>query len=269
MENGQQCTVNIVNETCDDISSKATELSDMKVIDEVGYEDTTEETSDNRDRELNANHPICIFNWEVIAVFLSRVGAVKQQRFFPQKQRMRYESANITDPASLFEEQLMFVDSHFHLEQILRNGNNWASDVGFARGVYVAFGIPPHLAAKIIFKRQMIQQDSLKDNNSCVAIVGLDYTTTCICRACRNPSRCKEEASRHQEEAFIHMLLLARRRSFPVIIHCRDFVDGSAAKRTYEIIFHHDLADIKSYRHCFEGTTEELTACQQLPSIIF
>ncbi|CAC5390971.1 tatD [Mytilus coruscus] len=147
----------------------------------------------------------------------------------------------------------------------------WIGKLRFARGVYVFFGIHPHLAAEGIFKRQMDQLDSLTDKNSYVAIgeVGLDYTTTCICRPCRNTSMCKEEARHNQEEAFIYMLLLARRKSFPVIIHCRDFGDGSDAKRTLEIIFHHDLADMKCYRHCFKGTIEEFTAWQQLLSIIF
>ncbi|CAC5370997.1 tatD [Mytilus coruscus] len=202
------------------------------------------------------------------------------------------------------EEQLVFVDSHFHLDQILRRTrlrnlqhlqsvvapgcsqyfyygvanyvfpsrwNNWDSDVGFARDVYVSFGIHPFLAAEGVSKRQMDQLDSLTDSHLCVAIgeVGLDYTTTCICRPCHNPSRCKEEARRHQEEAFINMLLLARRKSLPVIIHCRNCGDGSAAKRTLELILHHNLADMKFYLHCFEGTIEELTAWQQLPTIIF
>ncbi|CAC5385651.1 tatD [Mytilus coruscus] len=250
------------------------------------------------------NHPICIFNWELIAVLLSRVGVVKQERFLLQKQRLTYEGANITEPISQSEEQLVFVDSHFHLDQILRRmrlrnfqhlqsvvapgcsqyfyygvanyvfpsrWNNWNSDVGFARGVYVSFGIHPHLAAEGVSKRQMDQLDSLTDSHLCVAIgeVGLDYTTTCICRPCRNPSRCKEEARRNQEEAFINMLLLARRKGLPVIIHCRDCGDGSAAKRTLELILHHNLAGMKFYRHCFEGTIEELTVWQQLPTIIF
>ncbi|CAC5401440.1 tatD [Mytilus coruscus] len=145
------------------------------------------------------------------------------------------------------------------------------SDVGFARGVYVSFGIHPHLAAEGVSKRQMDQLDSLTDSHLCVAIgeVGLDYTTTCICRPCRNPSRCKEEARRNQEEAFINLLLLARRKSLPVIIHCRDCGDGSAAKRTLELILHHNLADMKFHCHCFEETIEELTAWQQLLTIIF
>lgn len=250
------------------------------------------------------NHLICIFNWELIAVLLSRVGSVKQERFLVQKQRLTYEGANIAEPISQSEDQLAFVDSHFHLDQILRRmrlrnfqhlqsvvapgcsqyfyygvanyvfpsrWNNWASDVGFARSVYVSFGIHPHITAEGISKRQMDQLDSLTDSHLCVAIgeVGLDYTTTCICRPCRNPSKCKEEARRNQEEAFVQMLLLARRKHFPVIIHCRDCGDGSAAKRTLEIILYHDLADMKFYRHCFDGTIEEMTAWQQLPTIIF
>ncbi|CAC5420969.1 tatD [Mytilus coruscus] len=149
--------------------------------------------------------------------------------------------------------------------------NNWDSDVGFACGVYVSFGIHSHLAAEGVSKRQMDQLDSLTDSHLYVAIgeVGLDYTTTCICRPCRNPSRCKEEARRNQKEAFINMLLSARRKSLPVIIHCRDCGDGSAAKRTLELILHHNLADMKFSRHCFEGTIEELTAWQQLPTIMF
>ncbi|CAG2252032.1 tatD [Mytilus edulis] len=250
------------------------------------------------------NHLICLFNWELIAVLLSRVGSVKQERFLVQKQRLTYEGANIAEPISQSEDQLAFVDSHFHLDQILRRmrlrnfqhlqslvapgcsqyfyygvanyvfpsrWNNWASDVGFARSVYVSFGIHPHITAEGISKRQMDQLDSLTDSHLCVAIgeVGLDYTTTCICRPCRNPSKCKEEARRNQEEAFVQMLLLARRKHFPVIIHCRDCGDGSAAKRTLEIILYHDLVDMKFYRHCFDGTIEEMTDWQQLPTIIF
>ncbi|CAC5366454.1 unnamed protein product [Mytilus coruscus] len=49
----------------------------------------------------------------------------------------------------------------------------------------------------------------------------------------------------------------------------QDFGDGSTAKRSLEMIFHHDLADMKFYRYYFEGTIKELTAWQHLSSIIF
>ena len=74
---------------------------------------------------------------------------------------------------------------------------------------------------------------------------------------------------RYQEEAFIQLLLLARRKNLPVILHCRDSGDGSAATRTLEIIFQHDLQTLNYYRHCFIGDLEELATWQQLPNIVF
>ena len=151
------------------------------------------------------NHPVSIFNWELTAVLLSRVGKVKQELFLEHFQQMTYQGANIVDPEPAFqsEEPLMFVDSHFHLDQILQRvrlrnilhlqsvvapscaqgfyygignyiflscWNNWRDDVGYARGVYVCFGMHPHLAADGITRRQLTQLDSLTDSSLCVAI---------------------------------------------------------------------------------------------------
>ncbi|CAC5360717.1 unnamed protein product [Mytilus coruscus] len=173
MGTGPQCK-NIVDNTGDNISSTAINLSDMTVIDENRYVDITDETSDNHEvhgegvfqqRSAGAqgphrilenftlfvknqfssqehcifdlwadnycpssvptyicnppNHPICIFNWELLAVLLSS-WCSETRKILLQKQRLTYEGANITEPISQSEEQLVFVDSHFHLDQILR-----------------------------------------------------------------------------------------------------------------------------------------------------
>ncbi|CAG2215434.1 unnamed protein product [Mytilus edulis] len=245
----------------DDSSSIATELSDMMVIDEVGYEDTTDEPSDNRkvhdegiyqqyvhnQRSAGAPGPApytvtASSSEEIESNSITTFKSRTHQCFVcGLKQRLTYEGANIAEPISQSEDQLAFVDSYFHLDQILRRmrlrnfqhlqhvqsvlehgcsqyfyygvanyvfplrGNNWASDVGFARGVYVFFGKHPHITAEGISKRQMDQLDSLTDS---------------------------------------HL----------------DGGDGSAATRTLEIILHHDLTDMKFYRHYFDGTIEEMTA---------
>lgn len=243
------------------------------------------------------NHLVSIFNWELVAVLLSRVGTQKQQIFLEHCQQMTYEGANIVnpEPALQSEEPLMFIDSHFHLDQILRrmrlrnfshlqsvvapscaqgfyygiaNGvfpsccNNWQGDIGYARGVYVSFGIHPHIAAKGITKRQFAHIDSLTDIPLCVAVgeIGLDFTTTCSCRPCIHPEQCRETATQYQEETLLHMLYLADRKGLPVILHCRDSEGGSAACRTLQLILSNDLGRLKLYRHCFDGNLAELQA---------
>lgn len=151
---------------------------------------------------------------------------------------MTYEGANIVnpEPALQSEERIVFFHSHFHLDEILRRmrlrnfshlqsvvapscaqgfyygianyvfpscWNNWQGDIGYARGVYVSFGIHPRIAAKGITRRQFAQLDSLTDIPLCVAVgeIGLDFTTTCSCQPCIHPEQCRETATQYQEEA--------------------------------------------------------------------
>ena len=64
------------------------------------------------------------------------------------------------------------------------------------------------------------------------------------------------------------MLHIARRLQLPVVLHCRDNGDGTAAARALEIL-RGGFPDLKFHRHCFDGSLSELQAWQALPNIVF
>ena len=96
----------------------------------------------------------------------------------------------------------------------------------------------------------------------CLAIdeTGLDYTSNCECikqgRNCHSTVQCKERNQANQEEAFLNLLQLAARFDKPVVLHCRDHGDGTAAARVLQLI-QHNFTNLKFHRHCFSGILKE------------
>lgn len=138
--------------------------------------------------------------------------------------------------------------------------------------IYVSFGIHPHRAAEDTAQHRLGDLAVLACHQKCVAIgeVGIDYTTSCGCKTCRTPRQCQRKRDKNQEVVFLESLRLARRRNLPVILHCRDNGDGSAARRTLQIIQDEGFTDLKFHRHCFVGSLAELFQWQEtLPNVLF
>lgn len=251
------------------------------------------------------NHPVSLTNWEIMATLLRRLGPNQQKSLAEHEEYLTYEGNPITEPVISPSEPFIFVDSHFHLDLVLKrlhfrnfmhmsselappdnnnsfyygianyvftnNWDSWAVQVGAAKQVYVSFGIHPHEAAKGVTKKQLADLEYLAGNERCVAIgeIGLDYTTRCDCKPrCRTPTECQNAMRDCQERAFVSMLLVADRQQLPVIIHCRDNGSGEAAARALDIIkasFNH----LQFHRHCFDGSLTELQEWQTLPHVVF
>ena len=152
----------------------------------------------------------------------------------------------------------------------------WKNQVDENKKVKVTFGIHPHVAARGISNRQQQQLSQyIHNNNQCIAVgeTGLNFTTECYCvkkgRHCHSPQNCMERIRANQEEAFLIHLKIAARENLPVVLHCRDNGNGSAAARVLQIILHHGYSNLAFHRHCFFGNVEELDEWKRLPRIKF
>ncbi|CAC5376683.1 tatD [Mytilus coruscus] len=239
--------------------------------------------SPNRLSHITANppnHVISLTNWEIMASLLRRVGPTQQQSLMAPGGYVTYEGSLILDPVPSPSEPFLFVDSHFHLDLVLKrlhfktflhmssemspaennnsfyygianyvfpnHWNDWAVQVGVAHSVYVSFGIHPHIAAKGVTTNQLEDLEYLLGSYKCVAVgeIGLDFTTRCDCRRCNTPEQCKKRMRECQEQALIQMMDIAQRRQMPVILHCRDGGSGEAAARVLTLI-HGGFANLK------------------------
>lgn len=250
------------------------------------------------------NHPGSLTNWELTAALLMQITEEQRTAFIDQMTYLTYEGSCITSPVPVPSDPFVFIDSHFHLDLILKrlhfssflgmssklapeDSNNcfyygvanyvfpkhwdsWVNQVGAAKNVFVSFGIHPHEAANGVTPKQISDVDHLAGNMKCVAIgeIGLDYTSRCRCSPCRTPSICQRRMMESQEKAFVDMLLIARKQQLPVILHCRDSGSGEAAARALQII-RDSFGDLRFHRHCFDGTLAELQEWQQLPNVVF
>lgn len=253
------------------------------------------------------NHVVCITNWEIMAALLRRLGPRYQEMFLQHRECLTYEGHAVDAPITQPENPFLFVDSHFHLDLILQrtrlrtfnhlqsvvlpdaspddpgfyygianyvfpqHWNRWAEQVGSATRLYVSFGIHPHVAAEGVTTSTWGDLRLLSTNYRCVALgeTGLDFTTRCSCRRCRTPEVCRQRMQANQEEVLRMTLELARVRGLPVILHCRDSGDGSAAARTLAIIREGNFTRLRFHRHCFLGSVQELVEWQTLPDIVF
>ena len=66
------------------------------------------------------NHTVSLTNWELMASLLRRVGPGKQESFVHHKAYLTYEGIDVTAPVPSPPEPFMFVDSHFHLDLVLK-----------------------------------------------------------------------------------------------------------------------------------------------------
>jgi len=103
-----------------------------------------------------------------------------------------------------------------------------------------------------------------------VGEVGLDFTTRCRCKAAHNREKCKEGKIEGQHRFLEKTLKLADRLGKPVVIHCRDEDDGTAAKGVLQMFVSLKLTHLKVQRHCFVGDARELEAWSStLPNCLF
>lgn len=250
------------------------------------------------------NHVICILNWEIVGCLLRRLGLEQRKQFLECEELRTYEGADAVAPIKPPTESFLFIDTHFHLDLVIqrlrfrnflhmtsvispskshgfyygianyvfpKNWGHWKEHLGNSKTILVSFGIHPHEAQRAVTTAQMNELENLLNEDRCVAVgeIGIDYTTRCRCSPCRTPRQCIRRIKEEQERIFCHMLKMARDRELPIILHCRDFGDGSAANRTYELLLQEGCTGMKIHRHCFVGNVDELLQWQALPNVVF
>ena len=107
-------------------------------------------------------------------------------------------------------------------------------------------------------------------NAVAVGEVGLDFTTSCRCSDAHNRQNCVKGKIEAQHIFLEKALKLADQLGRPVIIHCRDRGDGSAARGVLKAFVSLKLTHLRVHRHCFVGNSEELDSWSStLPNCLF
>jgi TatD DNase family protein len=151
----------------------------------------------------------------------------------------------------------------------------WREQVNGNSRIRLTFGIHPHMTVSGVSSRMWRDLHQLIQEPICVAVgeTGLDCTSDCECvkqgRTCHSIVQCKERNQANQEEAFLNHLQLAARFDKPVVLHCRDHGDGTAAARVLQRIHQHYFTNLKFHRHCFSRTLKELENWRLLPRVVF
>ncbi|XP_062574677.1 uncharacterized metal-dependent hydrolase TatD-like [Saccostrea cucullata] len=214
--------------------------------------------------------------------------SMEQQEMFRQhQQRLLANGMTIDRPFDIAGNPVMarIVDSHFHLDQILRRTNfktwfeleqqfggrvqvlhavanyvfprqweSWQVHVLDDENISVSFGIHPHVAD--LAGQYLDRLMDLVTHHRCVAVgeVGIDLTTNCRCNPCVRLEARKERFLHTQQEFLADALNMARDVDKHVILHCRDDGSGEAAKRTLVMIRMMDMTHHTFHRHCFTGS---------------
>jgi Tat protein secretion system quality control protein TatD with DNase activity len=148
----------------------------------------------------------------------------------------------------------------------------WREQVNTHSRIRLTFGIHSHMTVSSRMWRDLHQ---LMQEPICVAVgeTGFGYTSKCECikqrRTCHSKVQYKERNQTNQEEAFLNHLQLAARLDKPVVLHCRDHGDGTAAARVLQLIHQHNFTNLKFHHHYFSVTLKELEYWRILPRVVF
>ena len=269
------------------------------------YSHTPQEYFDVR----RLNHVICLIHVELIIRLLLRLRTpTRLDHFKKSNARLSSDGVDINlNLLPVLDYVFEFIDTHFHLDKFIERyhlnagipdfeyiesrmltENNimlygicnyvfpvfwsqWNLQIGNSQKLFATFGIHPHIAAMGNSNSRYGELRRLTSNPLCVAVgeTGLDFTTRCPCKSCTTPAVCRAQLTANQEESFLTHLRIAAERGLPVILHCRDDGDGTAAQRTLQIIHQHNFTNLKFHRHCFTGSFQEYQEWNMLPNIIF
>jgi Tat protein secretion system quality control protein TatD with DNase activity len=203
---------------------------------------------------------------------------------------MSYRNADNTPPSSGYLQfKIDIIDCHFHLDELVgRTGKSleelesevtsnsnlvhaianfvypgkWKliDRINFGARISFSLGVHPHLLLPSNVHQMFARlEKQFERYPQAIAIgeVGLDFTTTCRCGAAHNKKLCVEGKIQAQYQFLEMSLRLADRLGKPIIIHCRDKKDGTAAKGVLDMFISLKLTHLKVQRHCFIGNSQE------------
>ena len=242
-----------------------------------------------------------LLHYKVLLSILSKLSPVNRDL---AKSRTTYVNPDGSMPPSGHPSFKYFIiDGHFHLDELVgRTGQSFKELEAIANPsvnlthavanfVYPAkwkdlptlvamdsrisfsLGVHPHLLyannVEHLFSK-LTQEFAKYPQAVAVGEVGLDFTTSCRCKTAHNRQECVRGKIQGQHVFLAEALKLADQLSKPVIIHCRDRGDGSAAKGVLKTFVSLGLTHLKVHRHCFVGNSNELDEWSRtLPNCYF
>jgi TatD DNase family protein len=246
---------------------------------------------------------ICVSHWRILANMLS---------LLPNEVREEFKSLELAVSSSGFpissgisvSDKLPLVDTHFHLDQLLKRtriptfqqleahgtiDSRFILQAGVANYVYpgswsgwedqtkgtplkVSFGIHPHLVSEKSTSQYFSALSQNLSNPMCVGLgeIGIDLTSRCSCTPrCATPVECKAAKFRVQQEFLYDVIPLCRPEQV-LILHCRDSGSGEASEAVLQCLKDLCMTGLKIHCHCFSGSVEQASKWMSVcPNIHF
>jgi TatD DNase family protein len=258
--------------------------------------------------EVTIYPPNCVAalcHWKVLAVMLAKLPSKNLLEVKDLDHLTNYDGVPVNTmarPLFIRPEVLSFVDSHFHLDRMLKKTpgvttfggleKRWKRlgyelEAGVVNCVFpehwgmmkqllevedsrlhFTFGIHPHH-----FKYSPEEFETLINHPRCVAIgeVGIDDTTRCECvPPCTDLRMCQNLTAQAQQDYLRELMPKVQAMGKPLVLHCRDHGSGEAAKAMMVILQECGMTEWPIHRHCFVGTASELAEwVEALPNCHF
>ena len=246
------------------------------------------------------NHVVCILHWKILVKLLAFLKIIDDWSEFK-----RFNFPISLPVQRQLGTQLSFIDSHCHLDTIMKAMNfrtfshlqanlcsgephlqlcisnfvfpsRWFTIkhlLGKSPSVYGTIGVHPHAVIPGKEQEQVSQVSDHLRGGSFVGVgeVGLDFQSTCKCKPrCSNVTTCIERKKQAQR-LFLHGVLpLADQYNLALVLHCRDDGDGAASEEVRLILKEKGLTHLRIHRHCFVGSVAEMQRwVNTFPNVMF
>lgn len=258
-------------------------------------------TSPKEFRISPPNHIVCILHWKIISKLLVLFDSDVQEDF-------RSVSFPVPLPCQLqlgLGDSISYIDSHCHMDKIFKHSgfkkltdfqhclsfgqpnleacicnfvypSLWSSLrnlMGVSRVFQCTIGVHPHFVQQGHEQELVARVADLLAGGGFVGVgeVGLDFTTDCRCRPpCNGKSLCSQRKIQAQRHFLHEVVPLAEQYHLPLILHCRDRGDGSAAEEVRSFLVETGHSDLFIHRHCFMGNMAEMHKwMESFPNVMF
>ena len=241
--------------------------------------------------------PSVIMHYHILVRLLNMLGRASWQKF---KTLSHYAlPSGFHSPPGHLVLKIGIIDSHFHLDELLRRTGRSFRDLGssaasnnpliyaIANYMYVyprvqvasdprikiTLRLHPHMVLAQTWQTDLARLRGLtRTHPDFVGIgeVGLDFTTTCKCRTRHNMQQCRTSKIESQRLFLREAILLASTTAKTLVLHVRDNGNGQAAREVLAMLQNMGMTDLPIHRHCFTGDANEYDSwCTALPNCYF